>query len=49
VGNGAWRAAGESVELKALLPWDSGLRVGLVVEGAAGASARFVRFSVKTE
>jgi GH43 family beta-xylosidase len=47
VGNGAWRAAGESVELKALLPWDSGLRVGLVVDGAAGSSARFVRFAVK--
>jgi len=49
VGDGAWMAAGGSVELKALLPWDSGLRVGLVVDGAAGGSAGFVRFAVKAE
>ena len=46
VGDGEWRAAGESIELKSLLPWDSGLRVGLVVEGAHGGSAKFVRFAV---
>ena len=46
VGDGEWRAAGESIELQSLLPWDSGLRVGLVVEGAHGGSAKFVRFAV---
>jgi hypothetical protein len=47
VGNGEWRAAGESVALKSLLPWDSGLRVGLVVDGATGVSAGFMGFGVK--
>lgn len=47
VGDGAWKDAGESVELKGLLPWDSGLRVGLVVEGAVGSSAGFEHFGVK--
>lgn len=46
VGDGAWKDAGESVELKGLLPWDSGLRVGLVVDGQA---AGFVGFGVKAE
>jgi xylan 1,4-beta-xylosidase len=49
VGDGAWVAAGESVELTSLLPWDSGLRVGLVVDGDVGARAEFVRFGVKAE
>ena len=40
-GSDAWRKAGSVVALKALLPWDSGLRVGLVVDGAAGSSASF--------
>ncbi len=42
----AWSAAGGSVSLAGLLPWDQGLRVGLVVDGADGAGARFVHFSV---
>ena len=46
VGDCKWREAGERVELKSLLPWDPGLRVGLVVEGANGGSAKFVRFAV---
>jgi xylan 1,4-beta-xylosidase len=44
VEGGAWTAAGENVVLKELLPWDSGLRIGLVVEGPASAS--FVKFSI---
>jgi len=38
--------AGGAVELKGLLPWDSGLRVGLVVDGAAGSTAQFSNFNV---
>ena len=41
LGSGSWTRAGETVPLKALLPWDSGLRVGLVVSGAAGSSGSF--------
>jgi beta-xylosidase len=43
---GSWTAAGKTVELKGLLPWDSGLRVGLVASGPAGSTAEFTRFSV---
>ena len=45
-GTGAWVPAGETVELKGLLPWDSGLRVGLVVAGNAGTSGGFASFRV---
>jgi xylan 1,4-beta-xylosidase len=41
-----WTPAGESVLLKELLPWDSGLRVGLVVDGTAGTSASFSAFAL---
>jgi xylan 1,4-beta-xylosidase len=43
---GNWMDAGGAVELKGLLPWDSGLRVGLVVDGAVGSTAQFSNFSV---
>jgi hypothetical protein len=33
--------------LKELLPWDSGLRVGVVVDGAEGTSGSFERFSLR--
>jgi xylan 1,4-beta-xylosidase len=39
-------AAGKTVALKQLLPWDSGLRVGLVVDGVAGSRAAFSDFRV---
>jgi xylan 1,4-beta-xylosidase len=38
--------AGESVPLKELLPWDSGLRAGLVVDGVGGSSASFSAFTL---
>jgi beta-xylosidase len=44
---GEWSPAGGSISLKRLLPWDSGLRVGLVVRGSGGEKdqgASFVRF-----
>ena len=46
VGDAAWMPAGLPFHLKELLPWDSALRVGLVVDGAAGTSGSFERFSV---
>jgi xylan 1,4-beta-xylosidase len=46
-GDGAWTAAGLPYQLKELLPWDAGLRVGLVVDGAAGSWGRFEKFSVE--
>lgn len=46
VGDGPWAKAGLPFELKELLPWDSGLRVGLVVDGPAGTSGSFENFSV---
>jgi beta-xylosidase len=42
----AWSNADGSLSLSGLLPWDQGLRVGLVVDGTAGTQARFVHFSV---
>ena len=42
----AWLPAGGSFSLAGLLPWDQGLRVGLVVDGAKDTRARFVHFSV---
>jgi xylan 1,4-beta-xylosidase len=45
-GDGAWMPAGLRFQLKELLPWDSGLRVGLVVDGAEGSSGRFEKFRV---
>ena len=46
LGTGSWMDAGGPVDLKALLPWDSGMRVGLVVDGKAGSRAGFRRFAV---
>lgn len=55
---GKWSEAGGSIRLKQLLPWDSGLRVGLVVRGSGeekggeekdsekDKGARFVRFTL---
>jgi beta-xylosidase len=45
-GDGAWTNAGLPYQLRELLPWDSGLRVGLVVDGMAGKSGSFEKFSV---
>ena len=42
----AWSAAEGSLTLAGLLPWDQGLRVGLVVDGAKGTRASFFHFSV---
>lgn len=47
VGDNEWEPAGLPYQLRELLPWDSGLRVGLVVDGAAGDSATFEKFSVR--
>ncbi len=47
VGEGAWSTAGLPFQLKELLPWDSGLRVGVVVDGAEGTSGSFERFSLR--
>ena len=44
--SGDWRSAGEEVNLEKLLPWDSGLRVGLLVQGAHAERARFTDFKV---
>jgi hypothetical protein len=44
---GDWMTAGLPFQLKELLPWDSGLRVGLVVDGAAGNTGSFQKFSVR--
>ncbi len=46
VGDGVWRNAGLPYQLRELLPWDSGLRVGLVVDGAAGSAGSFERFNL---
>jgi hypothetical protein len=45
-GDSGWTNAGDSVAMQGLLPWDSGLRVGLVADGESGGDARFVNFSV---
>jgi beta-xylosidase len=41
---GPWMPAGDTVELKSLLPWDSGLRMGLMVDGAPESSGSFAHF-----
>jgi hypothetical protein len=41
-----WSPAGVSVSLKELLPWDQGLRVGLLVDGPAGSSVSFTQISI---
>ncbi|MBB5057808.1 beta-xylosidase [Granulicella aggregans] len=46
IASGAWIHAGETVNLKGLLPWDSGMRIGLVVDGKAGDQASFRQFLV---
>ncbi|WP_263374756.1 glycoside hydrolase family 43 protein [Granulicella aggregans] len=49
LGTDAWAAAGEPVDLKGLLPWDSGMRIGLVVDGDPGNHAGFGQFAVTAE
>jgi len=49
VGRGEWINAGGSISLKQLLPWDSGLRVGLVVAGSHDGDASFVAFRVSAQ
>ena len=44
-----WSSASQAISVKNLLPWDQGLRVGLVVDGAAGSSASFVHFTTKAD
>jgi hypothetical protein len=44
---GDWMPAGLPFQLRELLPWDSGLRVGLVVDGDAGSSGSFEEFSAR--
>lgn len=44
VSSGPWSPAGDTMALKKLLPWDSGLRVGLVVDGSAGSAGSFRHF-----
>ena len=43
-----WSTTAGSFSLASLLPWDQGLRVGLVANGAQGTRARFIHFSVVT-
>jgi len=49
VGVDPWMPAGDPVRLRDLLPWDSGLRVGLLVDGAPGASATFTNFTLSAQ
>jgi hypothetical protein len=41
-----WLQAGPSLSVKDLLPWDQGLRIGLVAEGPAGTHASFIHFAI---
>jgi xylan 1,4-beta-xylosidase len=43
----SWTPAGASIGLDSILPWDSGLRIGLVVDGVPGKTAAFTSFSMR--
>lgn len=45
VGHGAWSPAGLPFQLRELLPWDAGLRVGLVVDGPPASTGSFSAFA----
>ena len=45
-GGGTWTELAGATEGSALPPWDRGVRVGVHVEGAAGAAASFDYFSM---
>ena len=42
-----WKPAGEAIDVSKLPQWDQGLRVGLMVNGAAGETATFSRFVMR--